>query len=69
MESKPVQAPVQQIDTRQSTFDQCRSLLEGLAASTDMGQLRASVETLHKVVTNILSQPMEPKFRKLPKKS
>ena len=35
----------------------------------EMGQLRGTVETLHKIVTNILSQSLEPKFRKLPKKS
>lgn len=31
--------------------------------------MRATVETLHKIITNILTSPMEPKFRKLPKTS
>jgi hypothetical protein len=35
----------------------------------DQSQLRATVTTLFKVVTNIVSNPMEPKFRSLSKTS
>jgi len=34
-----------------------------------MATLKGIVNTLFKVIGNIQNQPMEPKFRKLPKKS
>lgn len=34
-----------------------------------MGKIKTSVNTLFKVVNNILGAPLEPKYRKLPKEN
>lgn len=52
-----------------STYDDCLSHLQSLTKGMDMGALRGSVDLLHKIVTNILSQPLELKFRRIPKSS
>ena len=31
--------------------------------------LKATIDLLFKIISNIIAQPMEPKYRKLPKKS
>ena len=52
-----------------STYDLCSQSLNILVTEVSQADLRNIVTTLLKIVTNITQNPMEPKFRKLPKNS
>jgi hypothetical protein len=68
---------VNMIDTTQknenlSTKEQAGTCLAVMATSeipTSDGNVKESIELLFKIVNNILGNPMEQKFRKIPKKS
>jgi hypothetical protein len=63
----PMQSPTlkdepMQIDTRapaKSVYEVCYSSLETLVSIQEMSALRQTVETLHKIITNIMAQPLE----------
>lgn len=65
-------APEQLQPKPQSIFDECFACLIQLkeeCGEQGKGQLRVTVETLFKIVTNIYNNPMDPKYRKLSKTS
>lgn len=50
-------------------YDESAATLQSLMGAIDKNQLRLTVELLHKMVSNIAQQPLEPKFRRVPKTS
>lgn len=52
-----------------STYDQCSQNLQILVTEVPQADMRTTVTTLLKILNNITQNPMEAKFRKLPKHS